>query len=173
MERELDGLQPSSKRSRRPTEIPRSFAVIAPSRLKSSRSIARARHRNWKSHAGQCLFRTSGGGSRAWQIEAIASMTCLVSEVGQFHSEILAGPGFVRGQHAPARVGEKGILLTLTASREVSFGRTFQVTAKTAAVILVLVPIAFEQWQLGSLSQRSMTHRQHYYFDLPSIRSER
>ena len=38
---------------------------MAPSRLKFSRSTARARHRDWKSHVAQCLFRTSGGGPLA------------------------------------------------------------------------------------------------------------
>src|SRR5262249_33093654 len=56
----------------------RSFAVIVPSRLKSSRSTARAGHRDWKSQVGQCSFRTSGGGSLEKQVDAISATICRV-----------------------------------------------------------------------------------------------
>ena len=49
-----------------------------PSRLRSSRWTARGRHRDWKSHVMQCLFRTSGGGFLARQTDAISSTTCRV-----------------------------------------------------------------------------------------------
>ena len=47
---------------------------MAPSRLKSSLLEAIARHRDWKSQTGQCLFNTRGGGSSVARSFKIASM---------------------------------------------------------------------------------------------------
>jgi hypothetical protein len=52
----------------------RSLPVIAVSRLKSSCSMARARHLGWKAQTAQCLFKTSAGGSRLLRVALIASM---------------------------------------------------------------------------------------------------
>ena len=50
--------------------------------------MARPRHLGWKSQTAQCLFRTSGGGSRPWQVAPIASIVWRVrtSVVPDLHS---------------------------------------------------------------------------------------